>query len=160
MNDVETRLRQAFVALQSIQSRLALSLADDARWFPVTPQGLEGEDHDAVRARDAFLQRFGQATDHVLRKLFPRLQAAITGSTELLTIRELLEALHRAELIDAPQTWMEVLELRNSLIHEYALRREELADALNDAWRRAPVIMRQIDAARAFADRRGLLQGS
>lgn len=151
------RLRQALDALQPIERRLSFSLSDDRRFFPVSASDLKSDDHEAIKARDAFLQRFGQATDHVLRKLFRRMQAAITGSLELLTVRELFNALHRVGLVESPQVWMEFIELRNRLIHDYALDPDELATALNDAWYRAPILLQQIESARAFARSRGLL---
>lgn len=151
MTGAADRLRRAIDASRAIGRRLELSIVEDGRWFPVGPEDLAGVDHDAIRARDAFLQRFGQATDHVLRKLFPRLQAEVTGAFEVLTVRELLEALHRIGVVDAPRTWMEFLEVRNRLIHDYALDPQELADSLNDAWRRAPILVRQIEAVAAFA---------
>ena len=155
----DDRLRQTFDALAAIGTRLALPVRDDANWFPVTSEGAASNEPDMMKAIDAFLQRFTQALDHVLRKLFPRLQAAISGDDELLPVRELFENLHRAGVIETVSEWRELLEVRNRLTHEYAMDAIERAATLNDAWSRAPALLTQIERARLYAEHHKLIEG-
>lgn len=157
MSARERRLTETFSALASITWRLELSLRKDADRFPVTPQTAASKEPDLVTSLDAFLQRFTQTLDHLLRKLFPRLEAAISGSDELLPIGTLLENLHRAGVIETVQVWRELIEVRNRLTHEYALDPVGRAEALNEAWTRTPLLLAQVSRARGYAERHGLL---
>ena len=157
MNTRERRLAETFDALAPIARRLTSSLDDDSRYFPVTIDYAASNDAEALRALDAFLQRFNQLLDHLLRKLFPRLEALISADDDLLPVRQLFENLHRAAVIDNIDVWRELIEVRNRLTHDYALDPLERADAMNDAWMRAPVLLAQIDRARAYVERHGLL---
>lgn len=145
------RLTQALDALLPMEARLQLSLGDDAHWFPVTAETLGNGDVDGLRARDAFLQRFQQTSDHLLRKLFPRLLAAMEASAEPMPFVDVLEHLHRFGLVDDPLDWATLSELRNRLIHDYAMERAELAQDLNLAWTMSPAILAQIARIRAYA---------
>lgn len=154
------RLAQALVALERIGRRLQSSLDDDGALFPVTPETVRSGRADAARAQDAFLQRFQQAGDHMLRKLFPRTVASLQGSADFLPIIDTLDVLHRAGLIDDPAIWGTLIDLRNRLIHDYALTDVELADDLNTAWSLAPVLIDQVARIRAYALDHSLLDGA
>ena len=157
MSTGDRKLKVAFQALKSILERLSLSLDEDATFFPVTAASVKTRKNDEAKTRDAFLQRFQQAADHLLRKLFPRLQAAISGNLDILPIGELLQELDRAGLIEDAGTWKQILELRNRLTHDYALDAEESAESLNEAWRRAPYLIRHYHSALAYAERHSLI---
>ena len=146
----EERLVETLAALTAIGRRLASSLRDDAGIFPISAADAASEDDALTKSLDAFLQRFNQALDHILRKLFPRLQAAITASDDPLTMRELLDSLHRVGVIEDIQTWLELIEVRNRLTHEYALDPAARAGALNDAWSRAPALLAQLERAHTY----------
>lgn len=160
MSDRGERLSETIAALTAIGRRLTSSLREEAALFPLSSADAASEDIALMKSLDAFLQRFNQALDQVLRKLFPRVQAAITSSDELLTMRELLDSLHRIGLIQEVQDWLEMIEVRNRLTHEYALDAEERAAALNDAWSRAPALIEQIERTRDFAVARKLVMGN
>lgn len=151
MTSLAERLALTLGALPPMEARLRLSLEDDARWFPVTVEALGDGDVGGLRARDAFLQRFQQTGDHLLRKLFPRLLAAIEASAEPLPFVDMLERLHRFGLLDDPVDWGTLSELRNRLVHDYALEQGELAQDLNLAWAMSPVILAQIARIRTYA---------
>ena len=150
MKTREQRLRETVGALAAIGRRLSSSLEDEVDTFPLTPADAASDDHALTKSLDAFLQRFNQMLDHMLRKLFPRVQAAIAASDELLTVRELLENLHRASVIADVQSWLELIEVRNRLTHEYALDSIERAAALNDAWHRAPMLLDQLERTQRY----------
>lgn len=116
--------------------RLRGSLTDDAWLCPFVA--------DADRRRedttDAFLLRFQQVCDQLLRKFLPRLanlRAAVTGP---IALRDILDALERVGAIDSADWWEELNELHNALVHEYAMEPQARVVVLNRAWSAASLI--------------------
>lgn len=160
MTSLGDRLALALIALDRIGGRLSLSLESGSGTFPVSAATVRDDRGQHGLVRDAFLQRFQQAADHLLRKLFPRVQAAIEGVADLQPIRDTLELLHRADVVDDIAPWLTLIELRNRLTHDYALSDAELAEDLNAAWHMAPVILAQIQRVRTYALAHNLLDGA
>lgn len=157
MNDQAVRLRLAFEAMEGMEVRFNLSLAEDVAVFPVAAAALENPSSELTKTLDAFLKRFEQTTDHLLRKMFPLMIAAAEASREVLPFRDVLDRLHRFSLIDDPATWVSVNDLRNRLVHDYALDKEELAADLSAAWQISPMLLQQISILRQYASEHGLL---
>ena len=157
MNGQATRLRLALEAMEGMEVRLNLSLAEDAAMFPVTAITLANPSSELIKTLDAFLKRFEQTADHLLRKLFPLTIAAADASREVLPFRDILDRLHRFSLIDDPATWVSLNDLRNRLVHDYALDNEELAAYLSAAWHLSPMLLEQVSTLRQYASEHGLL---
>jgi hypothetical protein len=157
VNGQATRLRLALEAMEGMEVRLNLSLTEDAAMFPVTATTLESPGSEMIKTLDAFLKRFEQITDHLLRKLFPLTIAAADASREVLPFRDVLDRLHRFSLIDEPAMWVSLNELRNRLVHDYALDNEELAADLSAAWQLSPMLLQQVSTLRQYASEHGLL---
>lgn len=155
MTPESVRLSDVFRAIDLISERLRWSLREDAMLFPVDPSALDN--HEAARSLDAFLKRFEQSCDHLLRKLFPALVAAAEADPSTHPLLDVLDRLHRQGVIDSPATWLGINNLRNRLVHDYALDRPVLARELTAAWNAAPTILDQIATARAYASEHGLL---
>ena len=95
---------------------------------------------------DAFVSRFGRLQDSVGGKL---LRAMLNASLEKTGSQ--LDNLLRAEKlgwIELTQTWIELRDLRNRLVHEYMESAEDLLDALQQALQGARVL---IEARRRMA---------
>ncbi len=144
--DPRARVEQILKMLSGPMRRLRLSLESDSQLFPLQPSRF---DDDAVLlAIDAFLQRFQQVVDLTLRKLFPKLLAALELREERVALRPVLDRLEREGLIESADWWSELNELRNRLVHEYAMSPEQRAIELNTAWRYAPELVEQLAAIR------------
>lgn len=150
------RLNDVFDALDMMVERLEWSIQDDGHLFPVDAAQLR--DRQIATSLDAFLKRFEQTCDHVLRKLFPALVAAVELEYVVRPLRDVLDALHRFGVIDDPATWIQMIDLRNRLVHEYALDVATLAAELSVAWTCAPALITQIERAQHFAERHDLLR--
>lgn len=157
MSEVANRLRLALEAMEGMEARLNLSLTEDADLFPITAAMLAAPSSGLMKALDAFLKRFEQSLDHLLRKTFPLMIAAADARRESLPFRDVLDRLHRFSLIDDPATWVSLNELRNRLVHDYALDRDELATDLSAAWEASSMILQQVSLLRQYADEHGLL---
>lgn len=93
-------------------------------------RSLEHSD-DRGEMLDAFVLRYGRLQDTLGDKLLPQLLRASLEKTGTQ-----LDNLLRAEKlgwIGSVQTWVELRELRNRLIHEYMESPEDLLEALLDA---------------------------
>jgi hypothetical protein len=131
--------------------RLRLSLDRDHSLFPL--QGGAFDDDVALLTIDAFLQRFQQVVDLTLRKLFPKLVAALELREERVALRPVLDRLEREGLIESADWWSELNELRNRLVHEYAMAPDQRAAELNKAWSYAHGLLEQLEAIRRHLER-------
>lgn len=122
--------------------RLQRSLADDAALFPLTPETVVAADEKTI---DAFLQRYQQVADLILRKAFPRLLAALEQRDERVRFRDMLDELERYGVIDSADFWSDVNDQRNRLVHEYAMEPAERAAELNRAWAFAPALVEAVE---------------
>jgi hypothetical protein len=94
---------------------------------------VESLDNDDLHSEmlDAFVSRYGRLQDTLGDKLLP---AMLRGSLEKTGSQ--LDNLLRAEKlgwIESAQTWIEMRELRNRLIHEYIETPSDLLSALKQA---------------------------
>lgn len=154
MNDTD-RLLETLNALRLIVARLEHSLEREGL-HPFVAERVRHGSEEAIEAQDAFIQRFAQAADHVLRKLFPRTLAVLEVSDEALAFLDALDRLERIGLIDDAEQWSGVARLRNRLIHEYALSEQDLADDLNAAWSAAGLLTAQIKRIERHLHERGV----
>lgn len=105
----------------------------------------ESDEHSEML--DAFVSRYGRLQDTLGDKLIPallRVTLEKTGSQ--------LDNILRAEKlgwIESAESWIEIRELRNRMVHEYMTTPEELLEALQLALRSVPVL---IDAQKRMAD--------
>jgi hypothetical protein len=93
-------------------------------------ESLESND-ERSEMLDAFVSRFGRLQDTLGDKLLP---AILSASLEKTGAQ--LDNLLRAEKlgwIESTQTWIELRELRNRLVHEYIESADDLLSALQQA---------------------------
>ena len=118
-------------------ARLHESVTEDANLFPLSANSF---DRQSRKALDAFLKRFQQVYDILARKVMPAMHLFLTADVRPRSFRDTLDAFERLELIDSADRWEELNELRNRLIHEYALDDLTRAHELNAAFAAAPMI--------------------
>lgn len=125
------RVERALAMIAGPLSRLRESVEDDGQLFPLSAGSF---DRQSRKALDAFLQRFQQVYDILARKLMPAMHAYLVADARPRSFRDTLDAFERLELIDSADRWEELNELRNRLIHEYALDDATRAQELNAAF--------------------------
>lgn len=127
--------------LMRTANRLMASRIDVA-WV----KSLEESDENSEML-DAFVSRYGRLQDTLGDKLIPALLRATlekTGSQ--------LDNILRAEKlgwIESTESWIELRELRNRMVHEYMETPEDLFEALQQALRSVPIL---IEAQKRMAD--------
>ncbi len=111
---------------------------------------------DALLAErvDAFAARFARLQDTAGDRLLPELLSCLAEP-----IGSVLDNLDRAEklgLLESTQTWVETRALRNRMVHEYIRNPAILAEALNEAHDKLPLLMHFVEACQAYAPQRNL----
>jgi len=144
----------------------ALEIAErEARALEASWQGLAQAELDVARLErlapesslaigiEAFAARFGRLQDHLGEKLIPRL-LMLLGETP----QALLDNLNRAErlgVLENALDWLAWRKLRNRLVHEYFQDAASFAQALRQALRASPLLVRQVDTIRQRARQAG-----
>lgn len=131
MNARQARLAETFETIGGPMARLGSSLRDDGDSLAKAEQAKSRLD---LLATDAFLQRFQQVADLALRKLFPQLLAALESSDARHPFGAVLDRLDGYEILSDVPWWLALNEIRNRLIHEYAMTPPERAEEIGLAW--------------------------
>lgn len=142
MNARRIRLRETVEGIGGPLARLGRSLRDDGAAI-AKPEG-EKSGHDLL-ATDAFLQRFQQVTDLALRKLFPRLLAVVEDSDIRHPFGTVLDRLDGYGILSDVAWWIELNEIRNRLIHEYAMAADQRRTEIGLAWKAAARLRKEIE---------------
>ena len=145
MNGRLVRLNETFDAIGGPLARLGRSLREDGD--AIARAEADKSSHDQL-ATDAFLQRFQQVTDLVLRKLFPRLLAVSESSDMRHGFGAVLDHLDGYEVIADVPWWIELNETRNRLIQDYAMSVEDRAAEIGKAWIPAIKLRAEVDRIR------------
>lgn len=101
---------------------------------------------------EAFSARFARLQDTVMDKLLPRLLAA-AGEP----INSAIDNLNRADrlgLVERPDEWIALRQLRNRLVHEYMDDAEEFASVLNVVLGLSGELIEAVGRIRLFAEGR------
>lgn len=153
MNTRQERLKETFASIAGPLARLRESLHDDEP--SVTRNERDKSAYDRL-ATDAFLQRFQQFTDLALRKLMPRLLAVLEDSDTRHPFGAVFDRLDGYEILSDVPWWIKLNEVRNRLIHEYAMGLDERTAEMARAWSAAAQLcneLTRIREDRALAER-------
>ena len=136
-------LRNALASASRIGVRLRESLADIAAAMPISPE--------AVERMDRHLESLvSQLQDQV----WPR-AAAFEGEDPVpLSRRDVMELMDKLRILDSADTFRDIAKLRNRLSHAYIHDPVRIAQRLNEAYAAAPVVLRALETAEAWAARR------
>lgn len=131
MTSRQARLGDIVDSIGGPLARLDRSLREDGASI-IKPEHRQSG-HDML-ATDAFLQRFQQVTDLALRKLFPRLLAVLEESDVRHPFGTVLDRLDGYGIVSDVSWWIGLNEIRNRLIHEYAMSPDDRAAEIKLAW--------------------------
>lgn len=110
------------------------------------------DDVDLSERLEAFSSRFSRLQDTVMDKLLPRL-LVVAGEAVGSAIDNLNRA-DRLELVERPDDWIALRQLRNRLVHEYMENVEEFSAILNDVLRLTSELILSVKRIREFAEYR------
>ena len=79
----------------------------------------------------------------------PLIHAALQAEAHALVLRDLLDAMERLDLIDSADDWEAINDLRNLLVHEYAMVDAARVEKLNEAWKAAPLLIAEASRLKA-----------
>jgi hypothetical protein len=107
-------------------------------FFPLTPSLLEHLDEVRVQQLDQFLFRFAKLQDAMGSRLFPAVDALVSGTNESRPFIDIIMSLEKHGIVDNAGLWQEFRELRNNLSHEYPDNFDESAVTLNLLFQKWP----------------------
>ena len=133
----EHALRQLVLVLAVAEKEAALLVQTQTRLFHIG-ETIDSDwvkraagDPDISERLEAFVGRFGRLQDRVMDKLIPRL-LGLAGESVASAIDNLNKA-ERLGLVDSPDDWVSMRQLRNRLVHEYMDDATEFAGVLQQA---------------------------
>ena len=147
--------QQLFLVLAVAEKVAALLSHTRERLFPSGEAIYAGwvkraaDNPDLSERLEAFTGRFGRLQDRVMDKLIPRLLAQVGES-----VGSAIDNLNRADrlgLVDAPDDWVSMRQLRNRLVHEYMDNAEEFAAVLREAIQLTGHLIDTVSRARKFS---------
>lgn len=103
---------------------------------------------------DAFAARFARLQDTAGDRLLPELLRCLAEP-----VGSVLDNLDRAEklgLLVSTTAWVEARSLRNRMVHEYVRNPVALAEALNEAHLKLPLLTAFVAACQTYAEHRKL----
>jgi hypothetical protein len=138
-----------------IAGRLRRSVAGLAPRVPFDGAAVAGMDEATQDATDAFLKRFESLVAQLQDQVWRHALIALDENPEGLSRRDLAERMEKLGLLASAPEFGQAAFLRNRLSHTYPGEPERLARRLNEALALAPVLLRAVEAATAWAARRG-----
>jgi uncharacterized protein with HEPN domain len=110
------------------------------------------DDVELSERLEAFSSRFSRLQDTVMDKLLPRVLAAAGEA-----IGSAIDNLNRADrlgLVQEPDEWIALRQLRNRLVHEYMEDAEEFSTVLNQVVRLSAELIKSVERVRQYAEDR------
>jgi hypothetical protein len=132
------KLESAVAECDAHLSRLDRGYKLLGAFFPLTPSLLENLDEVRVEQLDQFLFRFAKLQDAMGSRLFPAVDALVSGNAESRPFIDVLMSLEKYRVVENAGPWQEFRELRNNLSHEYPDNFEESAVTLNLLFQKWP----------------------
>lgn len=142
MNTADSKtIAGQLIQLTSKEARYLLRTAARLRALPIDVAWVKSLDERDEHSEmlDAFVSRYSRLQDTLGDKLLPVLLRASLEKTGAQ-----LDNLLRAEKlgwIESTESWVELRELRNRLVHEYMETADDLLEALQQALRGVPVLI-------------------
>lgn len=118
-------------------------------WGKVEPDRIGEPDPELQETLEAMTARFARLEDLLVKRVFRAVAALeLSDAQRLLDVPDLME---RLELIDSTAQWVELKELRNTIVHEYEL--DDLPALQRRVFKAVPVLFDTLGAASRFASR-------
>lgn len=135
-------------------NRLSASLVRLSASFPISGDDLKREDEDLQEKLDAFRVRYGDLQDCLGGKVFRTLLMA--EDEEPRNMADTLNRMEKRGIINSADEWRRWREIRNAFAHDYPEAEAEKANALNMAWKNAPLLIRVAEDIQSYCQQQGV----
>ena len=160
MTPLDAALERLAFLLETVELEVERLLATDQRLFE---QAFTAERAATLRADaplaerlDAFAARFARLQDTAGDKLLPTLLVRL--GEPLGSVLDNLDRAARLGLLAEPsESWLAARALRNRMVREYVRSPVLLSQAVTEAHDNVPMLVRFVQACRAYAAARGLV---
>jgi uncharacterized protein YutE (UPF0331/DUF86 family) len=124
--------------------------AEDAlahTWSKVSPERIGASDPDLQETLEALTARFARLEDILIKRVFRAVVAVELADAERLL--DVLDLMARLGLIQSTEQWIALKELRNIIVHEYAL--DDLPALQRRVHQAAPILRETLEAVSRYA---------
>jgi len=128
LNAVIAECEKHLKRMDSAYTKLSPSL-------PIKPETVNSLSDDEVEHIDQFIYRFSKLQDAIGKKLFTTLLSVLGEDTDNKSLLDIFNRLEQLEIIEDYDTWKELRDIRNELVHEYeedAVKNSEMLNLLLD----------------------------
>lgn len=115
----------------------------------VDPTRIGEGDPALMETLEALTGRFARLTDILIKRVFRTVVATELADAERLL--DVLNFMERLGLIESATQWIEIKELRNAIVHEYAA--DELSALQRRVYAAVPVLLHVVEAARRYTEK-------
>ncbi len=106
---------------------------------------------------EAMLKKFDLFVDDLRRRVFRGVLTLAAEPVESMSQRQVFERLETLGCVASVEAVLKMLELRNSLAHEYPDRLDVQAATVTKAWRAVPDLLTMLQQVRDYVVRTGLV---
>jgi uncharacterized protein YutE (UPF0331/DUF86 family) len=115
-------------------------------WSKLSPEHIGASDPDIQETLEALTARFARLEDILIKRVFRAVVAVELADAERLL--DVLGVTERLGLIDSTDQWIELKELRNSIVHEYEL--DDLSALRRRVYQATPILRQALEAVRHY----------
>jgi hypothetical protein len=116
-------------------------------WSKVRLERIGESDPDLEETLEALTARFARLEDILIKRVFRAVVAVELADAERLL--DVLDLMARLGLIESTEQWIELKELRNTIVHEYEL--DDLPALQRRVYHATPVLQRTLKTVSRYA---------
>ncbi|MEK8018621.1 MAG: hypothetical protein VSS75_017250 [Candidatus Parabeggiatoa sp.] len=140
MNPEIERLKKIVYECEKHIQRIDSAALKMGSFMPLNQSRYDRLDEDEVEHIDQFLFRFLKLQDAIGQKLFKTILRVLKEDIENKPFIDILNRLDKLELIPDIEAWMALINIRNSLAHEYENDSEEISRIINNIYDRRELL--------------------
>ena len=154
---VRETVAEATVAAGQLADHLERMAKRLAPTFPLSAEMLETWGDEERERLHAFLRMFEQAHELTAKLLFRGIMTLSSEDPLALSARNLVRRMEKLWVIDSADAWLDLMTVRNELVHDYPTNSKLQAHNANRCWEKLPTLIAAVRQTIAYIEREGLL---
>lgn len=145
MSDLLAQKRRLLAEQLELGQRAADAL--EHTWSKVRLERIGESDPELEETLEALTARFARLEDILIKRVFRAVVAVELADAE--RVLDVLDLMARLGLIESTDQWIELKELRNTIVHEYEL--DDLPALQRRVYQATPILQRTLKAVSRYA---------